>query len=85
MTRTRPEPPFDDPDGELEKLAAEHRDRAPILAEEQTRRKRTARNELEQVINTRWALTAEDEAVGDGDDGPLRIGDESATFGPPTR
>ena len=84
MTPTRPAPPFDDPDGELEKLAAEHRDRAPILAEEQTRRKRTARNELEQVINTRLALTAEDQAVGDGDDGLLRT-DESTTFGPLTR
>lgn len=84
MTPTRPEQPFDDADGELEKLAAEHRDRAPILAEEQTRRKRTARNELEQVINTRLALTAEHQAVGDRDDGVLRT-DESATSGPPTR
>ena len=58
MTPTGREPPFDEPDGELEKLAAEHRDRAPILAEEQTRRKRTARKELERVINTRLALTA---------------------------
>jgi hypothetical protein len=84
MTPTRPEQPFDDADGELEKLVAELRDRAPILAEEQTRRKRTARNELEQVINTRLALTAEHQAVGDRDDGVLRT-DESATSGPPTR
>jgi hypothetical protein len=82
MTPSRREPPFDEPDGELEELAAELRDRAPILAEEQTQRKRTARNELEQVIHTRLARTAEEQAVGDRDDGLLRI-DESATFGPP--
>ena len=82
MTPTRREPPFDEPDGELEKLAAEHRDRAPILAEEQTRRKRTARKELERVINTRLALTAEDQAVGDRDD-RLQHTDESATVSLP--
>jgi hypothetical protein len=30
------------------------------------------------------AMTAEDQAVGDGDDGLLRT-DESTTFGPPAR
>ena len=46
------------PDGELEQLAAELRGRAPILAAEQTRRKRKARTALEDVINARLAVTA---------------------------
>jgi ketosteroid isomerase-like protein len=71
------------PDGELEQLAAEHRGRAPILAAEQTRRKRNARNALEHVINTRLAVTAQDQAVGDRDDALLRT-DERATFRPPS-